>query len=75
MLLLLCGRAELCGGKLCGPSILRDMIEHLLLPLAFATDVVLSLAPFVVADVTGWDSGSDRDSLCRLVPGVLEAER
>lgn len=73
VLLLLCGRAGLCGGRLCGPSMLRDMMEHLL-PLA---DVVLSLAPLVVvADVTGCDdSGSDRVSPCRLVPGVLEVER
>lgn len=82
VLLLLCVRAGLWGGKLCGPSMLRDMTEHLLLllllPLVCATaDVVLSLAPLLVVadDVTGWDSGSERASPCRLVPGVLEAER
>lgn len=75
VLLLLCGRAGLCGGRLCGPSMLRDIIE-LLLPLADPA-VVLSLAP-LVADVTAggwWDSESDRASPCRLVPGVLEVER
>lgn len=50
---------------------LRDMSE---LRLLFAA-VVLSLAPFIVVAVAGWDSGSDRGSPCRLVPGVLEAER
>lgn len=49
VLLLECGRAGLCGGRLCGPSMLRDMIE---LRLLFAA-IVLSLAPFIVAVVAG----------------------
>lgn len=71
MLLFECGRAGLCGGKLFGPSILRDIIEFRLLlvelssPAPFTSDG----AQLIDADIPTIDNVNG------FTPGVLDVDR
>lgn len=76
VLLFECGRAGLCGGKLRGPSILRDIIEFRLL-LA-----VLSLSPATIVSSTPLElicTGRPPIDMvicpCTAIPGVLDVDR
>lgn len=69
MLQLLWGRAGLCGGKLRGPSMLRDMIE-------LQSDDWLSLALNVeVVSVVDTPLLTVHSEFGWLEPGVLDVER